>query len=127
MLRPVALATLAFLCAGVAACATGGTPSAAAGGDWDLAGTIAAVETGPAGTRVTVDATLGAVAEPGRVVLLVEPNTEVEVRRADGTLERGDASDLVAGARIQAWHTGAEMRSLPPQYRATRIRVLSGS
>ncbi|HEX7241960.1 MAG TPA: hypothetical protein VF263_16880 [Longimicrobiaceae bacterium] len=87
-----------------------------------LVGVIAAVAPGPAAIGVSVDIALEA--EPGRVVLLVSSETEIEIRRADGTIERGGASDLVAGARIVARHTGAELRSLPPQHHATHVRVL---
>lgn len=89
-----------------------------------LAGVIAAVAPGPAAICVAVDVAPGA--EPGRVVLLVSSGTEIEVRRADGTIERGGAADLVAGARIVARHTGAELRSLPPQYHATHVGVVPG-
>ncbi|HEX2094705.1 MAG TPA: hypothetical protein VHG28_20030 [Longimicrobiaceae bacterium] len=111
------------LCAAMAACAGRGAQGAPEG-DWDLAGVIAAVEPGPTATRVSVDAHSGEGA-PGRVVLLVSPDTEVEIRRTDGTDVRGSAADLRTGARIQARHDGAEMRSLPPQYRATHVRVLA--
>jgi hypothetical protein len=119
------LAALA-LCAGAAACAAGRAAPGSDDGGWDLAGVIAAVEPGSAATRVTVDLAPGA-GETGQAVLLVSPATKVEVRRADGTSSQGSAADLRAGARIQAWHDGAEMRSLPPQYRATRIRILPAS
>ena len=89
-----------------------------------LAGVIAAVAPGPAAIGVTVDFAPGA--EPGRVVLLVSPETEIEVGRADGTTGRGGAADLVAGARIEARHTGAALRSLPPQYHATHVRIVPG-
>ncbi len=87
-----------------------------------LAGVIAAVAPGPAAIGGTVDLSPGD--ESGRVVLLVSPETEIEVRRADGTAGRGSAADLVAGARIVARHTGAELRSLPPQYHATHVRIV---
>jgi hypothetical protein len=117
--------SLVVLCAGVASCAgrANGSPGDA---DWSMEGVIAAVEPGPAATRLTVEVASGAAAEPGRAVLLVSSETEVEVQRADGTSARGGAADLVVGARIRARHTGVEMRSLPPQYQATRIRVLRG-
>ena len=69
---------------------------------------IAAVAPGPAAIAVTADLSPGA--EPGRVVLPVSAETEIEVRRAGGTVERAAAADLVAGARIEARHTGAELR-----------------
>ncbi len=87
-----------------------------------MEGVIAGVDSGPAGTRLTVDVDAGE-----RVVLIVSPGTEVLVERAGGATAPGGAAELVAGARIVARHTGAEMRSLPPQYHATQIRVVRGS
>ena len=120
-----ALATVA-LCAAVAACA-GRANGSADDPEWKMEGVIAAVDAGPAATRVTVEVESGPGAEPERAVLLVSPETEVEVQRADGTTGRGSTADLVVGARIVARHSGAEMRSLPPQYQATRIRIVRGS
>ena len=124
MWRTMLAAAGLALCVGAASCA--GRVNGPAEGDWDLAGTIAAVEPGSPTTRVTVDLTPGAAAQGGRAVLLVSPDTEVVVQRADGTTVRGGPSDLVPGARIRARHAGAELRSLPPQYRATHVRVLAG-
>ena len=45
------------------------------------------------------------------------------VRRADGSLVRGALSDVKAGAELRAWSTGIELRSLPPQWSATRVEV----
>jgi hypothetical protein len=125
MLQTMRELSTAVLCAAAISCAgrANGPPGDA---DWSMEGVIAAVDPGPAATRLTVDVSSGAAAEPGRVVLIVSPETEVEVQRADGTSARGGAADLVVGARIRARHTGVEMRSLPPQYQATHIRVLSG-
>ena len=89
-----------------------------------MEGVIAGVDSGSAGTRLAVDPLDGA---GERVVLIVPPGTEVLVERADGTAAPGGAAALVVGARIFARHTGVEMRSLPPQYHATEIRVLAGS
>lgn len=114
-----------LLCAGIASCA-GRTNGSTADAGWNVEGVISAVEPGSDLTRLTVEVASGGAAEPGRVVLLVSPATEVTVQRADGTSGRGGATDLAVGARIVARHTGEEMRSLPPQYRATHIRVLSG-
>ncbi len=118
------LATLA-LCAGVAACANR-ADGPADDREWHMEGVIAGVEPGPGATRLTVDLAAGGAAESGRVVLLVSPGTEVLVRRADGTSGAGGAGDLSVGARIRARHTDEEMRSLPPQYRATHVLVLPG-
>lgn len=116
------LATAA-LCAATLSCA--GPASGSPGPDWDLSGVMRTVEPAPSATRVTVELAEEAAAEPGRAVLLVGPATEVEVQRADGTIVRGSMADLVPGARVLARHTGAELRSLPPQYRATHVRVIA--
>jgi hypothetical protein len=91
---------------------------------WDLLGVVAAVA--PAGgiTRVTVQR---AGAPGGQAILLVSPQTEITVQAADGTSRAGDVRDLVTGARIGARHTGTELRSLPPQYQATHVRVFAGA
>jgi hypothetical protein len=93
--------------------------------DWHLVGVVAAVQPAGGTTRVTVQ-----VSRPGasgeQAILLVSPQTEITVQAADGTSRAGDVRDLVGGARIGARHTGTELRSLPPQYHATRIRVLAG-
>jgi hypothetical protein len=72
---------------------------------------IASVQPGAGTTRVTIQ-----VSRPGtpgeQAVLLVSAQTEVTVRAADGA-SPGDMLDLVPGARIDARHTGAELRSLP--------------
>ncbi len=131
----IPLVATAVLCAALAACTgvpdpgeAGVAGSGVAGGsvpDWDLSGVVAAVQPGPGTARVTVQ-----VSRPGtpveQAVLLVSPQTEVTVRAADGASRPGDMLDLVPGARIEARHTGTELRSLPPQYHATHVRVLGG-
>ncbi len=89
-----------------------------------MEGVIAGVGSGPEGIILTVDSP--GAPEP-RVVLVVPPGTEVLVERADGTSAPGEAADLSPGARIVARHTGVAMRSLPPQYHATHVRVVRGS
>lgn len=93
----------------------------------ELAGVIVAVDAGTPAARVTVELAGGTGAEPERAVLLVSPETEIVVQRANGATRRGSLADLVRGARIRARHTGVAMRSLPPQYHAERIQVLPGS
>jgi len=95
--------------------------------DRELQGVIAAVDAGTAETHVTVDPAGRAPAGEGRAVVRVGVTTVVEVERADGTTRRGGAGDLVPGARIRARHTGAELRSFPPQYVATHVRIIPGS
>lgn len=72
----------------------------------------------PARIQVTVDPASGY----DSVGLHIWPDTAIVVRM-NGSERRGSATDLVEGARYRAWHDGTEMRSLPPQYRATRIEV----
>lgn len=132
----IPLVATAVLCAALASCtgmpdpgdaevAGGGLSGGSAQTGWDLSGVIAAVQSGAGTTRVTVQ-----VSRPGtpgeQAVLLVSPRTEITVQAADGASRPGDMLDLVPGARIDARHTGAELRSLPPQYHATAIRVLAG-
>ncbi|HEY0020687.1 MAG TPA: hypothetical protein VGC13_30590 [Longimicrobium sp.] len=93
--------------------------------DRALSGVIAGVEPGGGTARVTVE--VYRPSAPGeRVILLLSPGTEIAVQRSDGTSRPGEVRDLASGARIEARHAGAELRSLPPQYHATRIRVLAG-
>jgi len=91
-----------------------------------MEGVIAGVEPGPGATRLTVEVASDGAEAPGPVVLLVSPETDVRVEREDGTSARGGAADLAVGARILARHAGEALRSLPPQVRATHIRVLPG-
>jgi len=91
-----------------------------------MEGVIASVQPGTDQARLTVDADARDGAPPQRVVVLVASDTEVTVRQGDGTSRAGRVADLAAGARILIRHTGMEMRSLPPQYRATHVRVLGG-
>jgi hypothetical protein len=93
--------------------------------DWNLSGVVTAVEPAGGTTRVAVQRS-GPGAAGERAILLVSPQTEITVQAADGTSRAGDVRDLVAGARIDARHTGTELRSLPPQYHATHIRVFAG-
>lgn len=132
------LAAAAMVCAALASCTRppNGSPEPGPDGPgaidngspepgWDLSGVVAAVQPGNGTTRVAVD-----VARPGapgeRVILLVSSGTEITVQRAEGTSRPGDVRDLVPGTRVGARHTGAQLRSLPPQYPATHLRVLAG-
>jgi hypothetical protein len=72
----------------------------------------------PARIQVTVDA----ATRYDSVGLHIWPDTEIVIR-ANGSFRRGSPSDLIEGARYRAWHDGTEMRSYPPQYRATRIEI----
>ncbi len=59
----------------------------------------------------------------GDVYLHVPSKSVVLVRKPDGSTARGSVKDLFVGLPIAAWHTGVELRSLPPQYTATRVDV----
>jgi hypothetical protein len=106
----------------LAACA--GAPNGTPAPERAVAGVIATVEPGPVATRVVLE-TSAEAQHP--IVLLVERGTAIIVQQSDGALARGSTRDLVVGARIQAEHTGVELRSLAPQYHALRIWVLSRS
>jgi len=57
-------------------------------------------------------------------VILDLGSAPIFVRQADGTLARGELSDVRPGVRLRAWSTGVELRSLPPQWSATRVEVV---
>jgi hypothetical protein len=91
--------------------------------------TVVAVEPPSAFTRVLVDtagrSTAGGAAAGNpapRFYLIVSGETVVVVRRA-GFARRGSVGEIQPGARVRAWRTGVELRSLPPQYPTTRIEV----
>lgn len=104
------------------ACVAGGAPAEPA---WALVGVVATAERGTGELRVLVrDLEVPPVPGADPVWLHVADDVEIVVQRRDGTLARGSATDVVAGARIAALHTGVELRSLPPRYTATRVRIL---
>lgn len=115
-----AVASLAAVLA-LAACAAGANGAAEA--PWDLEGVVVSVAADPAGTRLTLDVDSGDA--DARAVLHVPPDARITVRHADGSVRPGGMDDLRPGVRIRARHTGAEMRSLPPQYVATEVQVLA--
>lgn len=90
-------------------------------GSGTLEGRVSAVLPGTSEfTRVRVEDE-----EAGREFLLViGSGTRIVRVRPDGSTVRGGPEHLVPGARIQAEHTGVQLRSLAPQYEATRIRIL---
>lgn len=94
--------------------------------DADHAGYILAVEDADPATQWPDRIVLGPY--PGdppverRAIYYVSADTEI-YRRRNGSLRPGSFADLVAGARIYAWTGGTELRSMPPQYGATRIVV----
>ena len=57
----------------------------------------------------------------GYAYVRVPPGTPIYLRRSNGALQRGQAGDIAVGVVITATHTVVELRSLPPQYTATRV------
>jgi hypothetical protein len=55
----------------------------------------------------------------------VGPGTPIFVENTDGSMRKGDISDLTVGASIRAWVWDFVRTSLPPQYAATRIEVVN--
>jgi hypothetical protein len=72
-------------------------------------------------TRIWV--TVEPATHTGAAGLLIKTSTTIVVQKPDGTHRSGSIADLIEGARYRAWHTGIELRSLTPQYFATRIEV----
>ncbi len=92
--------------------------------DPELSGAIVSADAGAETTRITVELAGGAAEH---AVLLAGPGTAIVVETLAGDYRRGGPADLTPGTRIRARHTGAAMRSLPPQYNAVEIRVLPGT
>lgn len=107
-----------------AACAGNGAASASAGQTWDLTGRATAVEPGTP-VRVTVAVASG-VEGYDTVVVHVGPEATVSVQEADGSVRPAAAGDIRVGDDVRVNHTGVQMRSLPPQYVATEVRVVRG-
>lgn len=124
MWQMTTLLTAALVCVAIASCA--GAPNGSADVGRTLEGVIVGIDPRPDATRVVIEVEPGAPAAPGRktVILLAGLETEIFIQRADGTVHRGRAADMVVGARVRAEITGVERRSLPPQYEAVRLRVL---
>lgn len=94
--------------------------------EWDMVGVVESTAGAAGELRVLVrDIETASGERAGPVWLRVPRAVPVEVRRADGIVSPADAAAIVPGARIAAGHTGVELRSLPPQYIATRVRVMS--
>ena len=102
-----------------AACATNGVKNEA----WDLVGVVTSTERGAGELRVLVREIEVPASSADPVWLRVPDGTEITAQRAAGSEVRGSEADIVAGARIAARHGGVELRSLPPQYVATRVRI----
>lgn len=94
--------------------------------EWDMVGVVESTSLAGGELRVLVrEIETPSGERAGPAWLRVAQAVPVEVRRADGSVSPSDAGAIVPGARIAARHTGVELRSLPPQYIATRVRVLS--
>ena len=61
--------------------------------------------------------------EPLPDTIFVNPGSVINVRTANGSVLSGGRGDIVVGARISAWLTGVELRSLPPQYPAGIVEI----
>jgi hypothetical protein len=108
------------------ACAACMARRAPAEPEWDMVGVVDSAAPGAGELRVLVrEIETPSGERAGPAWLRVPRAVPVEVRRPDGTVSPADAGAIVPGARIAARHTGVELRSLPPQYIATRVRVLS--
>lgn len=71
--------------------------------------------------RALVETTFRAGPYPD--TLYVNPGAEVLVRDTDGSLRKGDRSDIRIGDHLRAWLTGVELRSFPPQYPARVVEL----
>lgn len=112
--------------AAVLACAACTARRVPAEPEWDVVGVVDSTVPADGELRVLlreIETPSGERAGP--VWLRVPQGVQVEARRPDGTVSPSDAGAIVPGARIAARHTGVELRSLPPQYIATRVRVLA--
>jgi hypothetical protein len=129
-LRPTVIA-LGF--GTLAACSDG--PSSP--GDWeayvvpDFIGVVSSTdgrrptETTPSRIRL-IDAVRPRWGNPSTrdtVVLTIWPTTATFVRHPDSSLVRADTAYPAVADTVQAWHTGVELRSDPPQYYATRLEI----
>lgn len=92
-----------------------------------IVGVIAEVQEDVSPPRVVIDNPVflddGATTSYERVIVAVGKKTSIFVREPDGSLKPGTLADLAPADSIQAWHTGLELRSLPPAYFATRVEV----
>lgn len=89
----------------------------------ELVGVVASAERGTGELRVLVRDIDVPASSADPVWLRVKDGTEITAQRSDGSEVPGSEADIVAGARIAASHGGVELRSLPPQYVATRVRI----
>jgi hypothetical protein len=55
--------------------------------------------------------------------LTIWPSTVIFIRYPDSSLVRADTAYPAVADTVQAWHTGLELRSDPPQYYATRLEI----
>jgi len=94
----------------------------------DLVGVISSVAIEGNAVVLMVESLTVPTAGYSRIVLQVRGpgvGAEVYVQEASGLRLRDASEALRVGARIQAWSTGVERRSDPPQWDARRIHVLA--
>lgn len=84
----------------------------------DVVGVISEVRSSPSRQVIVRDMPGGQ-----ERVLLISASTIIDHRDA-GRLSGSSLETLAPGLHIQAWHTGVEYRTDPPQYDAIRIVVL---
>jgi hypothetical protein len=99
----------------------------------DFEGTVESVQQGVNGTAVVIGDIEpapgpGPSGDPAGELFLkkhvwIVANSSVLVRQPDGSLRSGSAADIAAGARVRVKTTGAEVRTLPPQYYARWVEV----
>lgn len=93
--------------------ACGGSPTAAEPAMFT--GRIAAIETTDRhSVRLHVANVTSPSGPPGDIYLHVRTKSVILVRKPDGSTTRGSVKDLFVGLPIAAWHTGVEIRTLPP-------------
>lgn len=99
-------------------------PASAPGGGQVISGVIAKISSNGFPIEVHVqngESSSGTTYE--EIVVAVWDSTLIYRENPDGSLTRGNMSDLVVGDSIRAFHTGALRKSLPPQVDATKIEV----
>lgn len=94
--------------------------------DPDLDGVVTAVHEDGGQLRVLVGGlTLPSQGYSQIDLTILGPGVDapIYVRTESAGLVRGSRADVMVGARVQAWNTGGERRSDPPQWDAERIEV----
>jgi hypothetical protein len=66
----------------------------------------------------------GGTAPADQAIVHVGAETDVWIRRRDGSLDRARREELAVNDVLQVWTTGAELRSHPVQVFAERIHIV---